>query len=38
VGKRPRTQARISRAGRRAYERHLDYLRDILDGGGKDSG
>jgi DNA-binding MarR family transcriptional regulator len=35
VGKRPRTQARISRAGRRAYERHLDYLRDILDGGGK---
>lgn len=32
VGKRPRTQVRISRAGRRAYERHLQYLRDILDG------
>ena len=32
VGKRPRTRARISRAGRRAFERHLQYLRDILDG------
>ncbi len=32
VGKRPRTQARISRQGRRAYERHLQYLRDIIDG------
>lgn len=32
VGKRPRTQARISRAGRRAYEGHLQYLRDIIDG------
>lgn len=32
VGKRPRTQARISRAGRRAFERHLQYLRDIIEG------
>ena len=32
VGKRPRTQAVISRAGRRAYEQHLQYLRDILEG------
>ena len=32
VGKRPRTRARISRAGRRAYQQHLQYLRDILDG------
>ena len=32
VGKRPRTQALISRPGRRAYEAHLQYLRDILEG------
>ena len=32
VGKRPRTQAVISRAGRRAYAQHLQYLRDILEG------
>jgi DNA-binding MarR family transcriptional regulator len=32
VGKRPRTRVRISRSGRRAYEGHLAYLRDILEG------
>ena len=32
VGKRPRTQARITKSGRRAYERHLQYLRDIIEG------
>jgi DNA-binding MarR family transcriptional regulator len=32
VGKRPRTQAVITRAGRRAYDAHLQYLRDILAG------
>jgi DNA-binding transcriptional ArsR family regulator len=32
VGKRPRTQVRISRVGRRAYEAHMTYLRDILEG------
>lgn len=32
VGKRPRTQAFITKPGRRAYERHLAYLRDIIDG------
>ena len=32
VGKRPRTQALITRAGRRAYAAHLQYLRDILEG------
>jgi len=32
VGKRPRTRAVISRAGRRAYQAHLQYLRDILEG------
>jgi DNA-binding MarR family transcriptional regulator len=38
VGKRPRTQARISRAGRRAFERHLQYLRDIIEGVAPDAG
>jgi DNA-binding MarR family transcriptional regulator len=32
VGKRPRTRALISPAGRRAYQLHLIYLRDILTG------
>ena len=32
VGKRPRTQAVITRGGRRAYDTHLQYLRDILAG------
>jgi hypothetical protein len=32
VGKRPRTRAVISRSGRRAYQAHLQYLRDILAG------
>ncbi len=32
VGKRPRTQALISRPGRKAYAEHLQYLRDILEG------
>ena len=33
VGKRPRTRARITKTGRRAFQQHLQYLRDILDGG-----
>ena len=32
VGKRPRTRARITRTGRRAYADHLHYLRDIIAG------
>ncbi len=32
VGKRPRTTAVITRAGRRAYAVHLIYLRDIISG------
>lgn len=32
VGKRPRTQAVITSVGRRAYEAHMLYLRDILAG------
>ena len=38
VGKRPRTQVRISRTGRRAYDGHLAYLRDILEGGVPEEG
>ena len=32
VGKRPRTRARITRTGRKAYAAHLQYLRDIIGG------
>lgn len=32
VGKRPRTQAQITAAGRRAYDEHLIYLREIIAG------
>jgi DNA-binding MarR family transcriptional regulator len=31
VGKKPRTRATITREGRRAFQRHLEYLRDIVD-------
>ena len=30
-GKRPRTRVRLSKAGRRAFEDYVAYLRDILD-------
>ena len=33
VGKKPRTRIIITRAGRRAFEQHVTYLRDILEGG-----
>jgi DNA-binding MarR family transcriptional regulator len=32
VGKRPRTRARITRDGQKAYAAHLQYLRDIIEG------
>ena len=32
VGKRTRTRAMITRAGRRAYDAHLLFLRDIIAG------
>ena len=32
VGKKPRTRVALTRAGRRAFERYVDYLRGILDG------
>ena len=34
VGRKPRTRARISAAGRRAFRDHVAYLRDILDDDG----
>ena len=33
VGKKPRTRASITRAGRRAFEQHVDYLRDVINAG-----
>lgn len=32
VGKKPRTRVRITRNGRRAFARHVAYLRDVLSG------
>ena len=32
VGKKPRTRATITRRGRRAFEQHVDYLRDVIAG------
>ena len=32
VGKKPRTRIAMTRDGRRAFARHVAYLRDILDG------
>jgi DNA-binding MarR family transcriptional regulator len=34
VGKRPRTRVRLSKAGRRAFEDYVAYLRDIIDAKG----
>ena len=31
-GKKPRTRVAMTRGGRRAFARHVAYLRDILDG------
>jgi DNA-binding MarR family transcriptional regulator len=31
VGKKPRTRVRLSKAGRRAFEDYVLYLRDIID-------
>jgi DNA-binding MarR family transcriptional regulator len=32
VAKKPRTRVSLTRAGRRAFARHVAYLREILDG------
>lgn len=34
VGKKPRTRIALTRAGRKAFERHVAYLKDLLEGGG----
>jgi DNA-binding MarR family transcriptional regulator len=34
VGKRPRTRIALTRAGRKAFSRHVTFLREILDGEG----
>jgi len=34
VGKKPRTRVSLTRLGRKAFERHVSYLRDLLEGGG----
>jgi DNA-binding MarR family transcriptional regulator len=31
AGKKPRTRVRLSKAGRRAFEGYVDYLRDIIE-------
>ena len=33
AGKKPRTRVRLSKAGRRAFEDYVAYLRDIIDTG-----
>src|ERR1700733_12978386 len=33
VGKKPRTRVRLSKAGRRAFEAYIAYLRDIIESG-----
>jgi DNA-binding MarR family transcriptional regulator len=34
VAKRPRTRVRLTKAGRRAFENYVAYLRDIIDESG----
>ena len=33
VGKKPRTRVSLTRTGRKAFERHVAYLKDLLEGG-----
>jgi DNA-binding MarR family transcriptional regulator len=32
VGKKPRTRVAMTTAGRRAFRRHVDYLREVVEG------
>lgn len=32
LGKKPRTRVKITKAGKRAFARHVAYLREVLDG------
>jgi DNA-binding MarR family transcriptional regulator len=34
VGKKPRTRVSLTRTGRKAFDKHVAYLRDLLEGGG----
>jgi DNA-binding MarR family transcriptional regulator len=34
VGKKPRTRVAVTPAGRRAFRRHVDYLREVVEGVG----
>lgn len=34
VGKKPRTRVSLTRTGRKAFDRHVAYLKDLLAGGG----
>lgn len=38
VAKKPRTRIAMTRAGRKAFARHVAYLRDILDGAADKAG
>jgi DNA-binding MarR family transcriptional regulator len=38
VGKRPRTRVGLTAEGRRAFRRHVDYLRELVDGVEEDEG
>ena len=33
VGKKPRTRVSLTRSGRKAFDRHVAYLRDLLESG-----
>ena len=35
VGKRPRTRVAVTLAGRRAFRRHVEYLREVVEGAGE---
>ncbi len=37
VDKKPRTRVTITAAGRRAFETHVSYLRELLDNGGAEA-
>ena len=34
VGKKPRTRVSLTRTGRKAFDKHVAYLKDLLAGGG----
>ncbi len=33
IGKKPRTRVHLTKAGRRAFQQHVEHLKDILGGG-----